>query len=219
MFRPPHISARMEGIQLPLARALSHSFSGCEVRGAQGSPPEESMAPKAAGGDSPMKAAEQALADLALSAVYHWRSATPRSLTRVFRATLGCLISSEILSFHPSAFCHCRLSEASALPSAHWVVGPGRWLEKEPPFLQKAPTSRQLQQLQPAGDFSLRVGSTRWAECFSPGLRKVRTAVYRISKHTDHTARLAHQNPLISKILGEKGEKTFLHELKSISSD
>ena len=130
------------------------------------------------------------------SMVYHSRPATPCSLTRVFRAMHGCLISSESLSFHPSAF-HCCLNEAINLPTSHWVERAGSLLfgkrfENKPPFLQKAPISRQLRQLHPAWDFSVPVGSACWAECFSPGFWKVRTAVYWISKHTHHTALLAH---------------------------
>lgn len=96
--------------------------------------------------------------------------------------------SSESLCFHPSAF---------KSPTSHCIVGAssllfGKWLESKPPFLEKIPLSRQLKQLQAAWDFSVHVGSTYWAWCFSLGFRKVRMAVYWISKHTDHTALPAH---------------------------
>lgn len=128
--------------------------------------------------------------------VYHSGPATPCSPTRFFRGMSGCLVSSESLSFHLSAFQHC-LSKAINLPAPHWVVRLssllfGKWFENKPPFLQKVPISSHLKQLQPAWDFSVHGRSTCWASCFSPGFRKVRTAVYWISKHTDHTALLAH---------------------------
>lgn len=117
--------------------------------------------------DSLMKSGSRSWEIWPVSVVYLSRPATPCSLTRVFRAMHGCLISYESLSFHPSTFHHC-LSEAINLATSHWVARLssllfGKWFENKPPFLQKVPTSRQLKQLQPAWDFSVHVGSTCWA--------------------------------------------------------
>lgn len=192
----------MDGVQLLLEKGCvplrqPHRWS---VRSLPSSPPEPAAsqpAEKEQGNDSPMKSGEQELRDLAR---VHGSALTPCCAMlpdQGFRSNAW--VPDLLWKLQLPPVCLPPFPKQGHL-SPHFLLGHENTL---PPIQQRiwdqtslaaqSPhTSSQFKKLQPAWDFGVHVGSTCWASCFSPGFRKVRTAVYWISKHTDHTALLAH---------------------------
>lgn len=176
----------MNGLQLLLERAVSHSFSSTDdqCRTWPAFLPKEFTACWKEGIMAPC-----------------WSQGSRSSVViphpamlpaHALQGNASCPSSSGSFSFHPSAFQLCLKSPTSHCTVRETSLLSGKRFECKPPFLGKTPLSRQLKQLQAAWDFCVHVGSTCWASCFSLGFWKVRMAVYWISKHTDHTALLAH---------------------------